>query len=147
MEQTELKLDSITFESNIPKKTINEERIKDIISKLISDDFQMMQEDDMLFQIIKYTKCDKSKASDIFERMNELGLDICFSNDYGYSISRFSNMRGYISDSDLEQMNKIILEKVRKENPKKAKFMEEHGVDKSTWSYEEKDEYEYELDG
>ncbi len=55
-------------------------------------------------------------------------------------------MRGYLSDSDLEQMNNIILEKVRKENPKKAKFMEEYGVDQSTWSFEVTDEYEFGLD-
>jgi hypothetical protein len=117
-----------------------------MISKLIADGFQMMEENDMLFQIIKYTKCDQPEANDILDRMKELGLNICSSIDSGYSIRRFANMRGYVSDSELEQMDKIMLEEIRNENPKKAKFMEKYGVDMSTWSFEVTDEYEYELD-
>ena len=141
-----MKLEIVNFDNHNTKKIISDERIEEIISKLLSDGFQIMQENDMLFQIIKYTKCDRLEATNILDRMKELGLDICSSFNSDYSIIRFANMRGHLSDSDLEQMNKIILEKVRKENPKKAKFMEEHGVDKSTWSYDETDEYEYELD-
>ena len=124
-----MKLDTIHFEKIDSKKPVSDERIEKIISKLISDDFQMMQENEILFQIIKYTKCDNPEASDIFERMNELGLNICSSIDSGYSIRRFANMRGYVSDSEIEQMNKVLLEKIRNEDPKKAKFMEEYGVD------------------
>ena len=141
-----MKLEIVNFDNHNTKKIISDERIEEIISKLLSDGFQIMQENDMLFQIIKYTKCDRLEATNILDRMKELGLGICSSFDSDYSIIRFANMRGYLSDSDLEQMNKIILEKVRKENPKKAKFMESHGIDKSTWSYDETDEYEYELD-
>jgi len=66
--------------------------------------------------------------------------------DFGYSIRRFANMRGYLSDSDLERLNKETLEKIRQTNPKVAKFMEKYGVDKTEWSDEVADEYEYELD-
>jgi len=113
---------------------------------LISDGFQILESDEILFQIIKYTKCVKSEASDIFGRMKELGLGICFSVDFGYSIRRFANMRGYISDSELEKLNKKTLEKIREANTEAAKFMEKHGVDKTGWSDEAADEYEYGLD-
>ncbi len=54
-------------------------------------------------------------------------------------------MRGYISDSELERLNKVTLDKIREINPKIAQFMEKHGVDKTEWSGEVVDEYEYEL--
>jgi len=94
-----LKLEHTNFENTSPKKPISDERIEDTISKLISDGFEIMDEKDILFQIIKYTKCNKSEASDILERMNELGLEICYHHNFRYSIRRFANMRGYISDS------------------------------------------------
>ncbi len=55
-------------------------------------------------------------------------------------------MRGYISDSELEQLNIESLKKIKQVNPEMAKFMEKHGVDKTEWSDEVVDEYEYELD-
>ena len=55
-------------------------------------------------------------------------------------------MRGYISDSELEQLNIESLKKIRDKNPKIAQFMEKYGVDKTEWSDEVVDEYEYELD-
>jgi len=105
-----------------------------------------MEEYDILFQIIKYTKCEKSPATDILSRMNELGLGICYHLDFGYSIRRFANMRGYISDSELERLNRESLEKIREANPKEAKFMEKYGVDKTLWSEDTVYEYEFELD-
>ena len=141
-----MKLETTAFENTSPKKPISDGRIEDIISKLISDDFQIMEEDDILFQIIKYTKCDRSEASDIFGRMKELGLGICYHYTFGYSIRRFANMRGYLSDSDLERLNKETLEKIRETNSEEAKFMEKYGVDKTEWSDDVADEYEYGLD-
>jgi len=38
------------------------------------------------------------------------------------------------------------LENIRKEDPVAAKFMEKYGVDKTEWSDEVADEYEYGLD-
>ena len=146
MEQTELNLKTISFENTCSKKIISGERIDEIISKLILDGFQIMEEYDMLFQIIKYTKCEKSEASDILERMNELGLEICYHHNFGYSIRRFANMRGYISDSELERLNKLTLDKIKEINSKIAQFMEKYGVDKTEWSDEVADEYEYGLD-
>ncbi len=137
-----MKLESANFEK-IPKKPISDERIEEIISKLISDGFQIMEEYDILFQIIKYTKCEKSEASDIFERMNELGLGVCYHTNFGYSIRRFANMRGYLSDSESERLNKETLEKTKETNPKIAQFMEKYGVDKTEWSDDVVDEYEY----
>ena len=138
-----MKLEPIIFEKTIPKKIINDEKIEEIISMLISDGFQILESDEILFQIIKYTKCVKSEASDNFGRMKELGLGICFSVDFGYSIRRFANMRGYISDSELEKLNEESLEVIRKEDPVVAKFMEKHGVDKTGWSDDVVDEFEY----
>ena len=144
MGQTELKLETNNFDS--PKKIIGDEKVEEIISRLITDGFQLMEDHEILFQIIKYTRCEKSEASDILGRMNELGLGICHHLDFGYSIRRFANMRGYISDSELECLNKKLLEKIREVNPVVAKFMEKYGVDKTEWSDEVADEYEYGLD-
>jgi len=141
-----LKLETIQFDNSSSKKIISDERIEEIISKLILDGFQIMEEYDILFQIIKYTKCEKSEASDILERMNELGLEICYHSSFGYSVRRFANMRGYISDSELERLNKVTLDKIREINPKIAQFMEKYGIDKTEWSDEVVDEYEYGLD-
>lgn len=55
-------------------------------------------------------------------------------------------MRGYLSDSELEQLNKESLENIRETNHVVAKFMEKYGVDKTEWSDEVVDEYEYGLD-
>lgn len=71
-----MNLEHVNFENTYPKKTTSDVRLEEIISKLISDGFQILEHNEMLFQIIKYTKCEKSAASDIFERMEELGLGI-----------------------------------------------------------------------
>ena len=138
-----MKLEHVNFSNTNPKKPISDERIEDVTSNLISDGFQIMEENDMLFQIIKYTKCDKLEASGILGRMKELGLEICYHLNFGYSIRRYANMRGYLSDSELEHLNKESLENIRKADPVVAKFMEQHGVDKTEWSDEVVDEYEY----
>lgn len=145
MEQAKLKLEPIHFEKTISKNITSDEKIEKITSKLISDDFQIMEENDILFQIIKYTKCDKSEDDNVRDKMDELGLGICHHLDFGYSIKRFANMRGYISDSELERLNKVTLDKIREINPKIAQFMEKYGVDKTEWSNEIADEYEYGL--
>ena len=46
------------------------------------------------------------------------------------------------SAKTLEQLNKNTLEKIRRTNPKAAKFMEKYGVDKTEWS----DDVVYEYD-
>jgi len=145
VEQTKLKLEPIYFEKTISKNITSDEKIEKITFKLISDDFQIMEENDILFQIIKYTKCDKSEDDNVLDKMDELGLGICHHLDFGYSIKRFANMRGYISDSELERLNKVTLDKIREINPKIAQFMEKYGVDKTEWSNEIADEYEYGL--
>lgn len=42
MEQADLRLETVQTDSPIPKKIVDDGCIEDIISKLISDDFQMM---------------------------------------------------------------------------------------------------------
>lgn len=53
---------------------------------------------------------------------------------------------GYISDSELNILNSKYLEKIRETNSVEAKFMEKYGVDKTMWSDDVTDEYEYELE-
>ncbi len=70
-----MKLETTTFDNPSSKNIISDEKIEEIISKFISDGFFMMQENTILFQIIKYTKCTKPEASNVFDRMNELGME------------------------------------------------------------------------
>ena len=144
MEQTKLKrLESIHPSA---RNVTNEHQIEDLVSKLISDEFHITDENELLFQIIKYTRCNEPRANEYLSKMKELGLKICHHSDYGYSIRRFANMRGYLSDYDLEELNRKSIEKTRKNNPKIASFMQKHGADKTLWSEEIADEFEYEVD-
>ena len=144
MEQTKLKnLEYIHLDS---RNITNEHQIEDLVSRLISEEFHIMNENELLFQIIKYTRCNEPKANEFLSKMKELGLKICHHHEHGYSIRRFANMRGYLSDYELEQLDQKFIENVRKDNPKVAIFMQKHGSDKTLWSEETADEFNYEID-
>ena len=56
---------------------IDEQKIIEITRKLVLTTKSQLQEDDLLYQIIKLTKCDLTTAHDIFDKMKDLGLSVC----------------------------------------------------------------------
>ena len=90
-----------------------------------------LQEDDLLYEIIKLTKCDLTTAHDIFEKMNDLGLSVCTNYMMaGYSLRMFAEMRGYATE-ELEQLDKKSQEIEEKAEKREVQFMKKYGTDRS----------------
>ena len=143
MEKTKLRLEQSTHDSEISTENIDEQRIREIIRKFVLDGHIGLDEKELIFEIIKMIKCDMSTAKSIVQKMNELGMKVCHHWRLGYTIRKFADMRGYVTDEEFKQSDKRILEKMKKEDKREAKFMEKYGADKSKWSDDTWDEYEY----
>jgi len=142
LEQTELKLE-LESENNTKSNEIDEQKIIDITRRLVSSEKSHLQEDDLLYQIIKLTKCDLTTAKHTFEEMKNLGLSVCTNwMTPGYSLSMFAKMRGYATE-ELEQLDKKSQEMEEKMKRREAKFLEKYGADRSKWSADVWVEYEY----
>ena len=137
-----LKLDKPNddFRSN---EDIDEDRIRDVTQKLVFNGNWELAENELLFEIIKLLKCDLNTSKDIFQRMKELGLEVCYSWNIGYSIRKFAYLRDYVTDEEFQKLDKKELERLKKEDAREAKFIEKYGIDKSKWSDDVWDEYEY----
>ena len=150
----ESRLDSIDKKFKPITEDFSEERIKEIIRKLIFDENFSLEENDLLAKIIKLIKCDLKTAKEIFQKMNKLGLEVCRSS-YGYSIQQFAEIRGYVSDEEFKKLSKEIEEREHKQQREyeeserrwkrefeenKKKFIEKHGP-QSKWSEDVWDEY------
>lgn len=130
-------------ENNTKSNEIDEKKIIDITRKLVLSEKSHLQEDDLLYQIIKLTKCDLSTAKSIFEGMKGLGLSVCTNWMMpGYSLSMFAEMRGYASE-ELEQLAKKSHEIEEAMEKREAKFVEKYGTDMSKWTAEVWEEYKY----
>lgn len=79
-------------------------------------------------------KCDLSFAKLTVQKMKDPGMDVCHHWNIGYTIRRFADMRGYVTTEEFQEIDKKMLDVMKKENAKEAKFIEKHGVDKSKWS-------------
>jgi len=137
-----LKLE-LESESNLKSNEVDEQKIIDITRRLVSSEKSHLQEDDLLYQIIKLTKCDLSTAKHTFEEMKNLGLSVC--TNYmtpGYSLRMFAEMRGYAAD-ELEQLDKKSQEMEEKMEKREAEFLEKYGTDRSKWSADVWEKYEY----
>jgi len=150
----------ILTSTNLPKVEANaledviEEEIKEIVRSIIGKGKSQYKititEREILYTIIKNKKLTLIEARKIFNKMLDLGLEICWSKELtfdgttNYDIEKFAEMRGYISE---EELNKIIkyreklqddeekqLKKLQEEE--KKKFFEKYGSDKSKWSPE-----------
>lgn len=105
-----------------------------------------MNENDLLYEIIKLNKCDLKTAKTVFQKMKDLGMEVCYNGRIGYSIRKFANMRGYVTEEEFTKLDKEMLDQMKKENEHEAKFIEKYGADKSKWSDDVWDEYEYDDD-
>jgi len=101
----ESRLDSIDKKFKPITEDINEERIKEITRKLIFDENFYLEENELLTEIIMLIKCDLKTAKEIFQKMNQLGLEVCLTN-YEYSIRQFAKIRGFVSDEECKNLSK-----------------------------------------
>jgi len=138
--ELKMQLDSA---SNKTSPEIEEQKIIDITRNLVLAAKSNLQEDDLLYEIIKLTKCDLSTAKSIFEKMKELGLSVC--TNYlmaGYSLRMFAEMRDYATE-ELEHLDKKSQEIEEQMEQREAEFLEKYGTDRSKWSDEVWEKYEY----
>jgi len=139
---TELKLE-LESENSTRSNEIDEQKIIDITRRLVSSEKSHLQEDDLLYQIIKLTKCDLTTAKHTFEEMKNLGLSVCTNYmTSGYSLQMFAKMRGYATE-ELEHLHKKSQEIEEEMERRETKFLEKYGADRSKWSAEIWEEYEY----
>ena len=131
--------------SKLEPKTVNisENEIKRLIRKFVFDEKFSLDENDLKYEIIKDAKCDLKTSEDIFKKMLALGFQICHNWRFGYSLRKFANMRGYITEEEFKKLDEKIEERSKKEDEHEAKFIEKYGADKSKWSNDVWDEYEY----
>lgn len=146
----ESRLDSIDKKFKPITEDISEERIKEIIRKLIFDDDFSLEENDLLAKIIKLIKCDLKTAKEIFQKMNKLGLEVCTSSHTsGYSIQQFAEIRGYVSDKEFKKLSREKEEEERRwereYEERKEKFIEKYGP-QSKWSDDVMAEYDSDED-
>lgn len=143
MEQAELKI-SLDSASNKISPEIDEQKIIGITRKLVFAEKSELQQDSLLYEVIKLTKCDLKAAEMIFQKMKELGLSVCTHYMMsGYSLRSFAEMRDYVTAEELKQLDCQRLERAQKADKREAKFMEKYGIDKTKWSDDTWDEYEY----
>ena len=144
MGQIQLRLDQSNKEDEkLSVKTIDEKKICEITRKFVFDGHVGLDEKELIFQIIKLIKCDLALAKTIVQNMRDLGMDVCHHWYVGYTIRRFADMRGYVTPEEFQEIDKKIQEDIRKEDAREAKFIEKYGIDKSKWSDDVWDEYEY----
>lgn len=108
-------INSITkkkLEEKFSKKfDIDEEKIRDIARFLICDKQPPLDSiysaNELIYEIIKLTKCDVSTADIILGKMIELGLGVCkdrfqfnFDGTPVYDFICFASMRGYVSEEE-----------------------------------------------
>jgi len=138
-----LRLEQSNKDHKIDAEIVDESKIKEITRKFVFDGHVGLDEKEIIFETIKTMRCDLSCAKSIVQNMKGLGMDVCYHWNIGYAIRKFADMRGYVTDEEFKILDKKMLEDMRKEDVKEAKFVEKHGVDKSKWSDDVWDEYEY----
>ncbi|MDH3313058.1 MAG: hypothetical protein OEM28_07920 [Nitrosopumilus sp.] len=107
----------------------------DITRKLVFAENSQLEENKLLYEVIKLTKCDLNTAKSIFQKMKEFGLSVCTNwMMAGYSLRSFAEMRDYATEEELKQRDKEKLERAKREDQREAKFMEKYGTDRSKWS-------------
>ena len=130
-------------DEKLPTKKIDKKKICEITRKLVFDGYVGLDEKELIFQIIKLIKCDLESAKTIIQNMRDLGMDVCHHWNVGYTIRRFADMRGYVTAEEFYEIDKKIQEETRKEDAREAEFIEKYGIDKSKWSDDVWEEYEY----
>ena len=155
-----------TLEPTVDPEEISEDKIKEFVRDLIlSDDdpysHDYYTEEQIKFEFIKRAKCDGKHADKAFNKMKQLGLDLCrqkniaernklavICRDYSeeYNLGRFVHLRGYITydeDNSVYKKRARIRQEIETEHKERdEKFITKYGSDKSKWSEEIKDMYD-----
>lgn len=142
MEKTKLKIEQ-SNKSVKPLEDISEDQVCKITRKIVFDEYIGLDKNELIFEIIKMTKCNMGYAELIVQKMKDLGMSVCNNSNMGYAIRRFAEMRGYVTDEEFKKIDKKIQEKTKREDARESKFIEKYGVDKAKWSDEVWNEYEY----
>ena len=146
--------------NNISPNTNDEEelmeRTKGLVKHiLLSEDIEPQLhwlQDDILFYAIKKYKCDYAYAQAIFANMESLGLKLCQifeSNNFTYDLIKFAEMRSFLSEKEIRHAEKRLDDKFEeeenqeKEREERGKKLTEKYGDKSKWTSEIWDEYEF----
>jgi len=137
------RLENVDSKLNPKPIKISEDEIKRLVRKFVFDENFELDETDLKFEIIKEKKCDLKTADSILQKMKDLGLAVCHNWRIGFSLRKFADMRGYLTDDEFKKIDQEIVEREKKEDEHEAKFIEKYGVDKSKWSDDVWDEYEY----
>lgn len=130
--------------TKIEECEISEEKIKDITRHMIKDlglEASKIIKNETLFRIIEKEKCDVRKANQIYDKMLNLGLELCMKYDRAVVAAdflQFARLRNYISMNNKDEVFQVINEQTKMriiEEQKEAEFKEKHGP-KETWSEE-----------
>jgi len=137
------RLENVDSKLNPKPIKISEDEIKRLVRKFVFDENFDFEETELKFEIIKEKKCDLKTADSIFQKMKDLGLAVCYNWRIGFSLRKFADMRDYLTDDEFKKIDQEIIEREKKEDAHEAKFIEKYGADKSKWSDDVWDEYEY----
>ncbi len=131
---------TIIVDPDIELHDISENDIKEFVRDLIlkndaPDAKDIYTENKIEFEFIRKTKCEKSVAENIIQKMIELGLYLCEENSLSidvldfsqrYNLGKFANLRDYITIDEFAKITRKRqkikdeierLEKEREENP------------------------------
>ncbi len=96
------------LEPTVKLEEINEEEIKDFTRSLVKKRNYVFKscnfsEEDIHYEIIKLTKCDRDRARKFYRKMLDLGLGLCRDDDdyYIHNLLKFCIMREYVSKDEL----------------------------------------------
>lgn len=144
----------LDFNTKSKLDEINEAEIKEIVNEIVTSHqgYRLsLDKDAILYDIIKFKKCDLDYAELVFAKMESLGLKICTEviSRLTYDIKKFAIMRDYISVEYFEKIEKEIekkeKEEMEKEKEREKEFQSKYGTDCSKWSAETWEKYENEF--
>lgn len=114
----------------ISKNDIPEDLIRNIIRNLIFKHRLEIIHEELLWEIINHTKCNGAESVLIVKKMYDLGLELCMDKlqiQMPYSLTRFAEMRGYMTRDEINRVWSEIGEKERKQKEISDRFYEKYG--------------------
>jgi len=93
---------------------IEEEVVKEITrDQVVNKSKKECYQNGLLVDIIQLKKCDVITAEAIVEKMIALGLKVCTYGREGFFIERFAQVRGYVTEEEVANAEKVRKEKRR----------------------------------
>lgn len=83
---------------------VNETPIKHLVEQAIINQGDVVDENTLLQEIVRWQKLDANSAEAVFKAMKTLGLEFCKTDRIHYSIHRFALMRGYFTLDEIEDL-------------------------------------------